>query len=70
MSRSSEQDLGMLYGWPHSRQDMTDVNELIEAGAVRPVIDRSYPLEEAAAALRRVEDGLALGKVVIAVSES
>jgi NADPH:quinone reductase-like Zn-dependent oxidoreductase len=68
LSSSSGQKLGLLFGWPHIRQDMDDVNELIEAGAVRPVIDRSYPLEEAGAALRRVEDGLALGKVVIAVA--
>lgn len=69
-SRTSEQKLGLLFGWPHSRQDMDDVNALIESGAVRPVIDRVYPLEDAAAALRRVEDGAMLGKVVIAVAET
>ncbi len=67
LSKPDGQKLGILFGWPHSRQDMSDVNELIEAGAVRPVIDRSYPLAEAAAALRRVDDGLAQGKVVITV---
>lgn len=70
ISRGSDQELGVLYGWPHSRRDMDEVNALLESGAMRPVIDRVYPLEEAAAALRRVEDGLALGKVVVRVAEA
>jgi NADPH:quinone reductase-like Zn-dependent oxidoreductase len=69
ISRSSDQDLGMLYGWPHTRQDMQDVNELIESGAIRPAIDRVYPLEEVAAALRRLDDGDVSGKVVIGIRE-
>ena len=67
VSRTSDQQLGVLLGWPHSRRDMDEVNELLESGAIRSVIDRTYPLEEAAAAMRRVEDGLAHGKVVITV---
>lgn len=70
LSQGSDQDLGMLYGWPHSRADMDEVNAFLESGAVRPVTDRSYPLEEAAAALRRVEDGLALGKVVVTIADA
>jgi NADPH:quinone reductase-like Zn-dependent oxidoreductase len=70
LSRNSEQKLGLLLGWPQTRRDMDDVNALIEAGSVRPVIDRRYPLEEAATALRRVEDGLALGKVVVTIAEA
>jgi NADPH:quinone reductase-like Zn-dependent oxidoreductase len=66
-SQASEQTLGILVGWPHGRRDMDDVNTLVESGALRPVIDRVYPLEEAAAALRRVEDGQMLGKVVISI---
>jgi len=69
-SQTSEQKLGLLYGWPHTREDMDDVNGLIESGAVRPIIDRRYPLEDTAAALRRVEEGAMLGKVVIAVAET
>ena len=70
LSRDSDQKLGLLLGWPQTRRDMDDVNALIEAGSVRPVIDRRYPLEEAAAALRRVEDGQALGKVVVTIAEA
>jgi NADPH:quinone reductase-like Zn-dependent oxidoreductase len=41
--------------------------ELIEAGQVTPVVDRAYPLSEAAAAIRYLEAGHARGKVVITV---
>jgi NADPH:quinone reductase-like Zn-dependent oxidoreductase len=39
----------------------------VESGAVKPVIDRTYPFEELVAALRYVEDGHGRGKVVITV---
>ena len=40
---------------------------LIEAGEVTPVIDRMYPLTEAIAAFRYLDQGRARGKVVITV---
>ena len=36
-------------------------------GTVRPVIDRTYPLDQAAAAVRHVLDGRAVGKVVLMI---
>ena len=48
-------------------EDLAALRELIEAGAVMPVIDRTYPLSETAAAIRYVQDGHARGKVVITV---
>ena len=41
---------------------------LVDAGQLRPVIDRTYPLSETVAALRRVDAGHAVGKVVVAVA--
>jgi len=41
--------------------------ELIEAGKVRPVIDRAYPLSEVPQAIRYLERGHPQGKVVISV---
>jgi NADPH:quinone reductase-like Zn-dependent oxidoreductase len=38
---------------------------LVEGGTITPVIDRRYPLSEAAEAVRRVGEGHAQGKVVI-----
>jgi NADPH:quinone reductase-like Zn-dependent oxidoreductase len=48
-------------------EDMLALKELIEAGKVTPVIDRTYPLTEAAQAIRYMEEGHARGKVVITV---
>lgn len=51
-----------------SRQDLEFLKELIEAGRIAPVIDRTYPLSEAADAIRYLETLRARGKVVISVS--
>jgi NADPH:quinone reductase-like Zn-dependent oxidoreductase len=48
--------------------DLATLRELLEAGSIRPVIDRTYPLAEAPAALRYLETGHARGKVVIAAA--
>jgi NADPH:quinone reductase-like Zn-dependent oxidoreductase len=47
--------------------DLITLKELVEAGRVTPVIDRTYPLTETAEALRYVDRGHAHGKVVIVV---
>jgi NADPH:quinone reductase-like Zn-dependent oxidoreductase len=49
-------------------QDFDDLRELIEAGKVTPVIDRTYPLIEAPEAIRYVVEGRARGKVAITVT--
>ena len=51
------------------RQDLITLGELIEAGKLRPVIDRKYPLKETAAALAYLEEGHARAKVVITLDE-
>ena len=53
-----------------SSDDLQILRELIEAGSVTPVIDRTYPLIEAADAIRYLETGRARGKVVVSVSAS
>jgi NADPH:quinone reductase-like Zn-dependent oxidoreductase len=47
--------------------DMIVVKELIEAGKVTPVIDRTYPLSDAPKAIHYLEEGHARGKVAITV---
>ena len=47
------------------RADLEHIAELFEAGRIRPVIDRSYPLGEAGEALRRVGDKQGIGNVLV-----
>ena len=49
------------------REDLLFLTGLIEAGRLRPVIDRIWPLSEAAAAIRHLAEGHARGKSVIEV---
>lgn len=48
-------------------EDLRVLRQLIEAGKVTPVIDRTYPLSEAPQAIRYLQQGHARGKVVITV---
>lgn len=47
--------------------DLERLADLIEAGQVTPVVDRSYPLQEAPTAMRLLESGQVRGKVAITV---
>ncbi len=47
--------------------DLRQLKDLLEAGTVAPVIDRTYPLSETAEAIRYVETERARGKVVVTV---
>ena len=49
------------------RQDLEELRRLLEAGTIRPVVDRTFPLEEVPAAIRYLRDGQARGKVVITI---
>lgn len=50
-----------------TQEDLSALVELVEAGKMRPVIDKRFPLSETAEALRYLEDGHARGKIVITV---
>jgi len=51
-------------------QALQEVGDLIESGRITPVIDRTCPLAEAAAAVRLVEEGSPAGKVIVLVEPS
>ena len=58
--------IGLMLHWkPFHAPDVATLVDLYAAGAVRPVIDRRYGLDEIVEALRRVDDGRASGKVIV-----
>jgi NADPH:quinone reductase-like Zn-dependent oxidoreductase len=64
MPKREGRRLGSMTAKPNAA-DMRVLGEMIGRGAVKPVIECSYPLEKLADALRHVEAGHASGKVVI-----
>ncbi|NIM94519.1 MAG: zinc-binding dehydrogenase [Anaerolineales bacterium] len=69
ISRTGIQKIGLNKWELNNREDLAFLAELFEAGKVVPIIDRRYLLSEAPAALRYLEEGRALGKVVITVAQ-
>lgn len=59
-----DQQLGMMISAP-TQHDMEVLSDLMRTGKLTPVIDRRYPLSEAAEAMRYLETGRARGKVVV-----
>jgi len=69
ISMTGSQKMGNLLAKPN-KQDLSFIKELLEAGKVKPVIDRCYPLGEVPEAIRYLEEGHAQGKVVITVAHN
>jgi NADPH:quinone reductase-like Zn-dependent oxidoreductase len=68
--RKKAERLGLRYSFLFMRaqgQQLSEITSLIEAGVIRPVVDKVFPFENTGDALAYVETGRAKGKVVIAV---
>jgi NADPH:quinone reductase-like Zn-dependent oxidoreductase len=65
ISRMGSRKLGINAWEPNKKEDLAYLAELFEAGRVKPVIDRRYSLSEVPEALRYLQEGHVLGKVVI-----
>ena len=68
MSPFISQKMGMFMD-DLTKQYLTILSDLMQAGKVKPVIDRTYPLSQIAEAIRYLEQGHARGKVVITVAQ-
>ena len=59
--------MGIFMWNPGKREDLDSLKRLLDAGRIKPLIDRRYGLSQVPEALRYVEEGRARGKVVITV---
>ncbi len=64
---SGNKKMGLGEWNPNKKEDLGFLQELVEAGKVKPVIDRSHPLSEVPEAFRYLQAGRVKGKVVITV---
>jgi NADPH:quinone reductase-like Zn-dependent oxidoreductase len=48
-------------------EDLEELRKLLESGAIKPVVDRSFPLDEVPEAIRYLRDGRARGKIVVTI---
>jgi NADPH:quinone reductase-like Zn-dependent oxidoreductase len=70
MSRMGNKKMGLNAYDTNNKEDLAFLTELYESGKVVPVIDRHYPLRQLPEALRYLEDGHVLGKVVITMEQN
>ncbi len=68
LSRFTRQKFVMILAQLGKNEDLSLLRDLLRTRQVTPVVDRCYPLHEAAAAIRYLEAGHARGKVVLVVA--
>lgn len=64
VGRSEDKRIAVL-AVPQNRTDLVAITQLCEAGQIKPVIDRQYPLHQTPDAFRYLVGGHARGKIVI-----
>jgi NADPH:quinone reductase-like Zn-dependent oxidoreductase len=68
ISMTENKNMGILIHKPN-QNDQKDLERLVEAGQITPIIDKCYPLSELGEALQYLGEGHAKGKVVIRVAD-
>ncbi len=69
-ARRAAERLGVRYSFLLMRADgrqLAEITKLIEAGAMRPVLDRTFPFRDLNKALSLLDTGRAKGKVVVEI---
>jgi NADPH:quinone reductase-like Zn-dependent oxidoreductase len=66
LAKFVSQKMGMMMAEP-SNKDLAILAEMMESGKLKPVIDRTYKLDQLPEAIRYVEQGHARGKVIVTV---
>jgi NADPH:quinone reductase-like Zn-dependent oxidoreductase len=62
--------LGLMPGWrPFHADEATAIRELVESGALKAPIDRTYPLADVRQALADVHEGRNKGKIVVTMGD-
>src|SRR5712692_7262228 len=70
VSMTGSKKIGQMETAEPNKKDLVFIKELLEAGKVVPVLDRTYPLSEVPEAIRYLEAGHAKGKVVITLEQN
>ena len=67
VSMTATRKVGVMKTASINKKDMLTLKELLESGRIKAVIDRQFPLSETAEAIRYLETGRAIAKVVVTV---
>ena len=67
MSRSDDKAIGINSWKANNKEDLVFLEELFDAGRVKPVIDKTFPLKQVPDAFRYLEDKPHFGKIVITI---
>ena len=70
VSKFGSKQVGMMGTSQPNKKDLLVIRELLESGKIAPVIDRCYPLNETADAIRYLETLHAQGKVIVTVEHN
>ena len=65
VTRKTDQKIGFMGIANPNKDDLLYIKELLETDQIHPVIDKCFPFEETAEAIRYLETGRARGKVVV-----
>lgn len=67
-TRFSDRTAGFAFA-RETKEELSALREMIEDGKIKSIVDRVYPMEQAAEAHRRVETEQRHGAVVIAIGD-